>query len=281
MLEAYAGTAVVIVIAVLLFGCRIGGTNALAPVDAETASTSADADPAMLPDAGEPDAAPCQPGVDTDGDGAEDCGEAGDTNPFTDPLIFNGLTATIGDRPEVTGSCNALDDFAEMEGRFDNASNVMNVYAGWEFDTNADNYADPTYGFMPNWSSSQGGRFSVRFSGTIDLSGGATHCFKIDVGATGTGIVTGKNMCAQVYVNAGTGSGQSNTWLVETGYQAESSSANEACVSLPAGAYSFDIVFWYFNVLEQAKLEVRICSTDQSACTPNRPISQAEVQAAT
>lgn len=256
-------------------GCRIGGANALPPVDADP-STLPDARPAdgPIPDAG------CPVGVNDDGDGADNCTELGDGNDFTDPAIFNGLKATIGDRPEVTGSCGALDDFAEMESHFSSSTTSMNVYAGWEFDTQADSYNDPSYGFEPNWTSAQSGRFSVRYSGTINLTATGMHCFSIDVGATGTGIISGKNMCAQIYVNAGTGANQVGTWLAETGYQAAAADANEACVTLDAGTYSFDIVYWYFNVLERAQLQVRYCFGDQAACTPDQMITPAMVQAA-
>lgn len=277
MLRAVKQLAVVMVVLVgvgATAGCRIGGANALPPVDADP---SAGPD-AALPDGPLPDAG-CPVGQNTDGDGADDCAELDDGNDFTDPAIFNGLKATIGDRPEVTGSCNALDDFAEMETRFASSTTTMNVYAGWEFDTQADSYNDPSYGFEPNWSSAQSGRFSVRYSGTINLTGTGMHCFSIDVGATGTGIISGKNMCAQVYVNAGTGGGQVGTWLVETGYQAEAADANEACVTLDAGTYSFDIVFWYFNILERAQLAVRYCFGDQAACTPDQMIGPGMLQA--
>lgn len=254
--------------------CTIGGVNALPPLDADTAidgGAGSGADAAG--DGGCIDC--CQPGFDTDGDSVDDCDELDDGDPFTDPAVFNGLTASIGDRPEVTGTCGNLDDYDEMVSRFDTATNVMKVYAGWEFDTGADNYADASYGFMPNWTTSDGGRFSVRYSGRINLTDSGTHCFRIDIGATGTGIISGKNMCAQVYVDAGPG----GSWLVESGYQAESSDANEACVTLDAGDYTLDIVFWYFNVLEQAQLQVRRCFGGQSSCSPDQAIDPTAVQA--
>ncbi len=256
-------------------GCRIGGSNALPPLDADP---SAGPD-AMVPDGPLPDAG-CVTGVDDDGDGVDNCTEADDGNAFTDPAIFNGLKVTIGDRPEITGSCNNIDDFTEMESRFASSTTTLNAYAGWEFDTAADSYNDPSYGFMPNWTSAQSGRFSARYSGTINLTDTGMHCFRIDIGATGTGIINGKNMCAQIYVNGGGGAGQVNNWLVESGYQADASDVNEACVTLDAGPYSFDIVYWYFNVLERAQLQVRYCYGDQAACTPDQMVTPSMLQAA-
>lgn len=52
----------------------------------------------------------------------------------------DGLRAIIGERPEVTGSCGALDDRAEMLDRFDPVVQAQDVTAGWDFDTDADSY---------------------------------------------------------------------------------------------------------------------------------------------
>lgn len=206
------------IIVVLGTGCRIGEHIAGPPVDG-----GADDDDVTV-DAGD----------DLDGSNA-----------------FHGLHAIIGERPEWTGSCDALDDRAEMNDRFDPVVHEQDVTAGWEFDTSADDYDDPTYGFAPNWPSAESGRFSLRFTGTIDLTAGH-HCFSIDVGATGTGIVDGKNMCAQIY--AGTGDA-----IAETGYLAATAGVATGCIDVDTdGPVPLDIVFWYFNIFEQAKLVVRV-----------------------
>jgi hypothetical protein len=246
-------------------GCTIGGVHALPP-------EPRDADPP--PDAAATDVYMCDPSINGDGDELGDCAELDDGDDFTDPMVFNGLTATIGDRPEWTGSCDWLDDFDEMIGRFDGSTQVMDVWAGWEFDTDADSYDDPSYGFQPGWPSAQSGRFSVRFNGRIRLAADGTHCFSIDVGATGTDIIGGKNMCAQIYVDGRPG----GAWLAETGYGADSVDADVGCVDLPAGDVPLDIVFWYFNVLERAQLTVRAC-TGAAPCAPDRPLDPVELQA--
>jgi len=248
-------------------GCQLFGTHAIPPDGGDGGGDSGAAGDGG-PDAA-PDAAACQPG-DRDGDGVTDCAEAADGDPFTDPVVFNGLLAVIGDRPEVTGSCSNLTDYDEMNGHFQGATR-MNVRAGWEFDTDADAYNDPSYGFSPNWGSAPSERFSVRFTGRVNLRQGGMHCFSIDIGATGTGIVSGKNMCAQVYVSSSSGMRR----LIESGYQAESATANVACLMLPAGDYPFDIVFWYFNIFERAKLAVRWCAGGSSMCTPSQPLTTA------
>jgi hypothetical protein len=249
-------------------GCTLGGATAIL-VDADRDPGEARPDAAADADA-EPR---CEPGANRDGDGMSDCEELGDGNPYTDPDIFNGLIATIGERPEWSGTCNDLGDYAQMAGRFEGSERVMRVYAGWEFDTDANRYDDPSYGFQPNWPDAQSGRFSVRYRGLLHLSEDGQHCFRIDIGATGTGIVSGKNACGQVYVDAGPGPGQATTRLIETGFEAASVDANEACLTLPAGAYPIDIVFWYFNVLERARLEVRYCAGGAGPCAPDTPLT--------
>lgn len=176
-----------------------------------------------------------------------------------------GLRATIGERPEVTGSCAALDDRAELLDRFEPAVQAQDVTAGWEFDTDADSYADPSYGFAPSWPAAEAGRFSVRFAGRVDLSAG-THCFGIDIGATGTDIIGGKNACGQLWL------GDATTATAETGYEAATAGPATGCIDVAtAGATDLAIVFWYFNVLERARLAVRHCVG--AGCTPAEPLS--------
>jgi hypothetical protein len=165
-------------------------------IDAGSFDASADAPlwdiDGSLPDGG------CLPG-DSDGDGASDCDEIADGSDYTSPFAFNGLTAAIGHIAESTGSCDALDDFAEMSARFEPPVQAQDVYAGWEFDTDADSYGDPSYGFQPAWPSADNAPFGVRYRGRMRLTHD-THCFSIDIGATGTDIINGRNACGQIYI---------------------------------------------------------------------------------
>jgi hypothetical protein len=179
------------------------------------------------------------------------------------PPAFHGMHATIGENPGWTGSCDALDTRAEMLDRFDPAVQEQDVRAGWDFDTSADIYNDATFNFDPNWPTAASGQFSVRFAGTIALAAGP-HCFSIDVGATGTDIVGGKNECAQIYLGDGDA-------IAETGYLAATSGVATGCIDLGADAApELDIIFWYFNIFEQATLHVRTC--DGAACIPSTPL---------
>ena len=205
------------------------------------------------------------PPIDAGGNGEVDSGGAVDGAP-PDAAGPPGLHAIIGERPEWTGSCDALDDRAEMEDRFDPPVLEQDVVAGWEFDTDADSHDDPSYGFDPPWPSAQSGRFSVRFRGRIQLTAG-THCFSIDIGATGTDIIGGKNACGQVWLGDA---------VAETGFSAATAGPATVCVDVAAdGGHDLDIVFWYFNVLERAKLQVRRCAG--AGCTPDQPIAAADV----
>jgi len=259
-----------LLLALMGAGCTIGGVHALPPVDGGTSNIGADGGD------GGPDAnLTCTPGADGDGDGLFDCDEIIDGDPYTDPNVFNGLTAMIGDRPEFVGSCNNLDDHVEMVSHFASSTRVMDVYAGWEFDTSADAYSDPSYGFQPMWAMAAASeRFSLRLAGRIRLASAGTHCFSVDIGATGTDIFTSRNACGQVYLNAGDGAA-----LAETGLDAASVDARTGCVALAAGDYDFDIVFWYFNVFEQAKLQVRHCTSASGPCTPDQMVAGKDLHA--
>jgi hypothetical protein len=186
------------------------------------------------------------------------------------PPAATGLRATIGERPEVTGSCNALDDRAEMMDRFEPPLQAQDVTAGWEFDTDADSYADPSYGFMPPWPSAQSGRFSLRFSGRITLDVGP-HCFSVDIGATGTDIIGGRNGCGQIWLGAAASA------TAETGYEAATSGTATGCIDVTAaGPVDLVIVFWYFNIFERARLQIRHCAG--AACTPAEMLSVPNLQ---
>jgi hypothetical protein len=157
-----------------------------------------------------------------------------------------------------------------MTGRFDPVVAAQDVTAGWDFDTDADNYDHASYGFMPNWPSAQSGRFSVRFHGTVHLDAG-THCFSVDIGATGTDIINGRNGCGQVWL-AGAGSA-----TAETGFEAATAGPATGCIDqATAGPAELDIVFWYFNIFERAKLHVRHCAG--TGCTPAEPLSAMQLR---
>jgi hypothetical protein len=201
------------------------------------------------------------------------------------PPAFHGMHVTIGDRPEVSGTCKTLPDYTTMMSKFAAPKQEEDAAAGWDFETDADDYSDPSYGFDPAWPMAAAKeRFSARYRATIQLAAGA-HCFSIDVGATGTDLFKGKNMCGQIYVGV---AGAAPTKLAETGFEAATSGVATGCVDVPrvtdadgaaasvapsaAGGAELDIVFWYFDVVfQKAVLHVRHCAG--AACTPDQPLS--------
>jgi hypothetical protein len=211
------------------------------------------------------------PSGDADGGGTTADGATVDAAVEADaPEGPHGLHAMIGVRPEFTGSCGALDDRDEMAGQFAAPVQEQDVVAGWEFDTGADAYDDPTYGFEPSWPSpAESGRFSLRFEGRITLDPGP-HCFSIDIGATGNDIFGGKNGCGQLWL------GSADTASAETGYEAATAGPATACLEAIGGPIELDIVFWYFNIFEQAKLMVRHCAG--ATCTPDQPLDLMSLQ---
>jgi hypothetical protein len=241
-------------------GCRFGENVAEAPVD------GAIVDGTGIGDAGDSTAdgpVACTPGTDGDGDGIADCDELGDANPFTDPAKFNGLRAIIGAKPEGTGNCDNLDTREEVDAQFAEPVRELSVHAGWSFDNRATRYDDPGYGFAPNWPEAEGERFSLRLRGQVYLTAGS-HCFGVDIGATGTGLTNSTNRCAQVWV----GVGAPTAALAETGLDAATAGAATGCVDAPAdGPYPFDIVYRNFwLLLPRNRLSVTYCAG--SACTP-------------
>ncbi|HTJ45679.1 MAG TPA: hypothetical protein VL463_26435 [Kofleriaceae bacterium] len=177
--------------------------------------------------------------------------------------VFHGMHAMIGDRPEWTGSCSTLSTYDQMQMHFANPAQQEDVDAGWEFETDADSVSDPSYGFDPSWPmTAPSERFSLRFAATIHLAAG-DHCFQIDTGATGTDIISGKNECGQIWLDGAK--------TAEVGYQAASNGPATGCITMAAdGDAQLDVVFWYFNVFEKAKLQIRTCSG--TSCAPSDPL---------
>ncbi|HEY2901798.1 MAG TPA: lectin-like protein [Polyangia bacterium] len=236
-----------------------GGT----PIDANGAGGDAGVD------AVDPCATAANPTLDTDGDGLPDCAEDGDGDPWTDRTVFNGFSVTVKANGS-SGTCADLADYNAMSGRFAAPTETKSMYAGWSFDTDQDRYYDPSYGFKPNWSTTVGGSFRVRYRGVIDLKVAGQHCFKVDVGSTGA---AAPDSCGQVYLNASPG----RTWLVENGVQA-TAGAGQACVNLPAGQYPLEIVFQYGSATDRHKLSVLYCAGGANSCTPTAPLTQAMVR---
>jgi hypothetical protein len=229
-------------------------------------------------------------GSDLDGDNLTDCSETGDGNPFTDPLVWNGLTATAGEPPEgffTSAQCDLFfgDDFGEMYGLFDDSSEVQNIWQGWEYQAgNTNDYSSTEdFDFEPPWpaANNQGvwGSFQMLFSGTIYVDAPGIWCFSADTGSGGIGpgdIAGRRNCCGRIYIDANITSKP----LVETGY-GSSASPDVGCVDLDAGPHLIDIAARHYETYFYApKLLIRHCYGDASTCIPDVPIPQTSLQAA-
>ena len=205
-------------------------------------------------------------------DGARAAGadSGADAAPDAPENVFHGMHAVIGDTPQWSGSCSVLAGYAMMQTHFATAMQQQDIDAGWDFDTSADSYTDASYGFDPAWPmSAPSQRFSVLYTSTIHLTAGH-HCFTIDIGATNTDIINSGNQCGQIYV--GVGGATPVAAIAETGFQAATSGPATGCVDVPSdGGAELDLVYWYFNIFQQAVLHVRHCAGD--GCTPADPLS--------
>lgn len=256
-------------IASLVAACNFGEHIAAAPIDGAVAVDGMGIDAGdSTPDAPEGPGS-CTPGADGDGDDIADCDELGDGDPFTDPARFNGLHAIIGRQPQLSGGCNWLDTWAEVEHELGEVKREQDIRAGWSFDTMANRYDDASYGFAPNWTAAESDGFNIVYRGQVYLTAGR-HCFTVDIGGT-------SNRCAQVYLSLGA---PATTALVETGFEAAAGAATR-CVDIDAArAAPIDIVYrnFYF-IAARSRLDVRHCAgTGGADCTPATTLPATMVQ---
>lgn len=202
----------------------------------------------------------CSGSVDSDGDGLTDCFELENGS---DPNTYNGLKVTI-DSFAGDGSCNAMDDYAEMESRYESPREVKVMRAGWEFNSKNHTYTSSTYTWDPSWSRSGKRTWKVRFEGSFRAPASGRYCFDVTNGSNGGGIVNGWNSCAQIWID--------QQRMSEAGYNA-SDHAQPGCIDLVSGqSYKIDLVGRYHNanVGRPFVYSARYCSDANGAdCQPN------------
>ena len=177
----------------------------------------------------------CVSSMDGDGDGLTDCFELANGS---DPAVYNGLKVTIDDFLG-DGSCNKMDDYAEMESRYQSPREVAVMRAGWEFNSKNHTYTSSTYSWDPRWSRSGKRTWKVRFEGLFRAPTSGRYCFDVTNGSSGGGIVDGWNSCAQIWVD--------QVRMSEAGYNA-SNHAEPGCIDLSSGeSYRLDLVGRYHN----------------------------------
>jgi hypothetical protein len=124
--------------------------------------------------------------TDSDFDGADDCAEDNDGDPWTDKNVFNGVAARLADSCHASNSCGLgqINTLAEAESCYSGKTSVetRNQFSGWDFTTTADQSCSTAYGFQPAWTVCSS-RFSVDARARLNIPADDTYCFAID-GAT-------------------------------------------------------------------------------------------------
>lgn len=240
------------------------------------------------PDAGDAtgaDAPPpaCDPALDSDGDGLDDCTERDDPHPFTVATAFNGLTATIGEAPKgffTSAECDRFfgGDLAAMSALFADSTQRQDLWAGWAYEAgNTAEYDRSEFGAQPQWT--HHGRvgiwnsFQIRFEGQFFAAEAGRYCFSVDTGAGGLGpgdIAGRRNSCGRVFLNAGPSDGP----LAETGY-GSAASPHTGCADLEAGVHALVLAARHYQAsLYAPKLQFRWCYDAAGDCTPEAPLER-------
>lgn len=182
----------------------------------------------------------CVAGADTDRDSILDCDEQNDADPWTMPLVFNGVDAEQGNACHATPACGLIDTFGEVQACFAPLE-AQRLSSGWSFSTNDHNICNPGFGFEPDWSICHED-FGVKYEGLLRLAGTGKHCFKVE------GSVA--DQCASLFIAART---------VSTGAT--------TCVDLNEGIYGFAI-FYETTGNGLNHMRIKHCFGGASSCTP-------------
>jgi hypothetical protein len=196
----------------------------------------------------------CSAGTNTDGDGMDDCTEAGDGDPWTDPAIFNGMHVRWAEQCNGAPSCPDIDTLAEVDACVASVPMVeqMDQYSGWDWTNPDDSICTPGYNFQPPWtqcSDSNAIRWQADWQGYINLTQSGQHCFAA-VGAS-------DQSCTAIYFNTET---MGITDL--SGY---------VCFDVPAGAYP---IRWHYEMDNgsDSNMHVSYCFGGATPCALGLPI---------
>lgn len=209
----------------------------------------------------------CTSPADRDGDGLSDCAEISDGDAWTDPDVFNGLTASLRNSCGDAGaSCDAYGDVAVSEACAIGApKETRDQYAGWDFGSAAaGDSCVAGYGFGPAFSTCME-PFSVMWDGYIQLQSGM-HCFAVSAGRA--------DSCGALYLSATPeasfpGWSQLGPLSLFTVYGLPTESAYD-CRMLNAGVYPIRLFFDAWGP-DQA-FRVRYCKADGDSCAPGRAL---------
>jgi RHS repeat-associated protein len=195
----------------------------------------------------------CVNGADADRDGLTDCTEQNDNNPWTNPVVVNGVDAHLGANCHATPTCSQIDSWAEVEA-CTSFVDERRLSSGWNFATPDRNDCDSGFGFAPRWNVCRES-FSVRYDALVELASSGYHCFSVS-GST-------QNQCGAAFFAA-------SSDAIVTG-------AGARCFNIGAGVYP---LHWFYETTSTGTnaLHLNYCFSAQGACTPSSPIPTAILQ---
>jgi hypothetical protein len=191
----------------------------------------------------------CVTGENTDGDGMDDCAELGDGDPWTDPLVFNGVHVRQADQCSGSAGCNENTTGADIDACMAGADfrEELDQYAGWDFFYQPNDVCSPGYGFLPNWTACDE-RWQAEWKGFVNLASAGNHCFAV-IGNT-------DEQCGSLLFDQ-------ETTALQTG-------APAACHDVAAAVYP---IRWHYNMdnssADDNSLTIAYCFGGAGPCTPS------------
>jgi hypothetical protein len=179
----------------------------------------------------------CSPGQNRDGDSFDDCAEYTDGNAWTDPDVFNGLSATslaLCAPGQGRILCASQDTVAEIRAcALAPAVERQDQWSGWSFDGGSSlDICDASHGFEPDWALSCGETtFAVYSTGYVSLPAPGEYCFAVNAAGSGapgaecgslvlngdsSPLVTTENMAAVCVASTGASSARLELYYQQT-----------------------------------------------------------------
>ncbi len=195
----------------------------------------------------------CRLGVDSDGDGSEDCEEVADNDGWTDPLVFNGMWASTSDVCHGDPDCTLVDELDEVIA-CEVSDEELLQYSGWDFESSEMEMCSEAYGFRPGWDSCED-EFQVDARGFIKLDDDGFHCFEV----AGPDDGDGRGQCGAVYFD------DEEEGVVDGN--------GRRCFEVAAGVYP---IRWFYEATNEASvraLHVLYCFGREERCEPSEAIA--------
>ena len=190
--------------------------------------------------------------------------------PIDSPTVFHGMRATIGDTPQVTGSCHAVSDYATMKWplRDAGAAERRRRRLGVRHQRRLLRRRDAT-------SSIPTGRPRRRpasrcASAPTSCSPPARTASRSTSARPAPTSSPARTQCGQIFVGQ-----TARATLAQTGYEPRPAWPRSTAASAPTPAPPrLDVVFWYFNILERPT-----CGAHLRRRRPDTPLASAAQRA--